>query len=263
MLIDTHAHIIDERFNEDRDEALRRAKESGVGLIVQIADSPEEWDASLALARARPDQVRCTLGLHPYYADQWREEMAADLKQKAGLPEVVGAGEIGLDYAKCEIPKDVQKRSMRLMCRAAADAGLPVVIHCRDAYDDLLPILREEYPNAPSSGRFHGVIHCFSGEEKDAAESVRLGFALGADGPITYPKNDALRAALKKSGLENIVLETDSPWLPPQSSRGKRNEPSLLNEIAEKLASIFGVKKEEAAAITTQNARDLFRLSGF
>jgi TatD DNase family protein len=262
MLIDTHAHLIDERFDGDREDMLQRAKSAGIGLIVQIADCPEEWGKSLALARARPEHVRCTLGLHPYYADQWKDSMTEELKQKAKLPEVVGAGEVGLDYAKCDIPKDIQKKSMRLFCEAAKAADLPVVIHCRDAYEDLLPILKEQYGGSAPTGKFHGVVHCFSGDTKDALESTKLGFALGVDGPVTYPKNKELRDALKAAGIENLVLETDSPWLPPQSSRGKRNEPHFINEIAEKLAEVFSIKKEEVAALTTQNARDLFRLNG-
>lgn len=262
MLIDTHAHLNDERFDGDRDEVLRRAAAAGVGLIVEIADGPDEWDKALALARARPKSVRCALGLHPYYADRWSDGLAREVVKKSRLPEVVAVGEIGLDYAKCEIPRNVQKEAFRGMCRTSRETGLPVVIHCRDAYDDLLPILREEFENRAPAGRFHGVVHCFSATAVQALEAVRLGFCLGADGPVTYPKNDALREALAEAGLKNIVLETDSPWLPPQSARGKRNEPRAVAEIAEKLAAVFSRTKEEVAASTTENARDLYRLNG-
>lgn len=261
MLIDTHVHLNDPQFDGDRDAVLKRALETGIHTVIEIADAPNEWDAALALSRARSHQVRCALGLHPYYADQWTPEISESLQKKAFLPEVVAAGEIGLDYAKCKIPKEVQKKSMRLMCDAAKKAQLPVIFHCRDAYDDLMPFLNEFYSAWKPEGRFHGVIHCFSGSADDALEAVELGFALGVDGPVTYPKNENLRSALYAAGMENLVLETDSPYLPPQSCRGKRNEPRSVSEIADTLSDIFGLQKKEVAASTTQNARDLFLLS--
>jgi TatD DNase family protein len=262
MLVDTHAHLNDAQFTDDRAEVLARAKEAGIDQVIEIADEPKDWDAALALARARPEMVRCTLGLHPYYAEQWRPELAAELKQRARLPEVVAAGEIGLDYfKKCTVPHETQRIAFRNMLTAAADAELPVVIHCRDAYADLLPILQDFYKGKTPIGRFHGVIHCFSGLKEQALEGVRLGFALGVDGPVTYPKNDGLREALFAAGLENLVLETDSPYLPPQTNRGKRNEPRAVVEIADRLADVFSRKREEVAALTSVNARDLYRLN--
>lgn len=261
MLIDTHAHLGDARFDQDRDEILSRAAAAGVGLIVEIADSPDEWDRSIALARARPKRIRCALGLHPYYADKWDLRLAEELKKKAKLPEIVACGEIGLDYAKCEIPRDVQRRSFLSMLDAAAAAELPVVIHCREAYGDLMPLLKDYYAGKRTVGGPKGVLHCFSGSEKEALQAVEMGFFLGVDGPATYPKNDSLRGALKSAGLENLVLETDSPWLPPQSIRGKRNEPASIAEIARGLAVLFSKETEEVAALTTASARDLYRLS--
>ncbi|HVE11864.1 MAG TPA: TatD family hydrolase [Elusimicrobiota bacterium] len=259
MLVETHVHLGDPQFDADREEVLRRAAQRGVGLLVEIADSPRDWDRALALARAHPDSMRCALGLHPYHADEWRPELAARLSAERD-PLIVAVGEIGLDYfVKCTVPRDVQKNSFRAMLAAAADAKLPIVVHCRDAYADLIPILREFYARPPAAG-FHGVIHCFSGTEADAVACRDLGFALGVDGPVTYPKNDPLRAALKTAGLACLVLETDSPYLPPQSSRGKRNEPAAVAEIGERLAAVFGIPAEELGRATTRNARALFRL---
>ena len=263
MLIDTHTHLGDERFDEDREEVLARAAEAGVARLVEIADEPGEWDRALALSRARPETIRCTLGLHPYYADQWTPELGEKLVRMAAYPEVVGAGEIGLDYFKhCTIPRDQQKRAMEGMLAAAWKAELPVVIHCRDANDDVVEILEKFYAEktVPGSRRFFGVVHCFSGESSHARRLVDIGFALGVDGPVTYPKNEALRDAFREAGLNALVLETDSPWLPPQSARGKRNEPRAIAEIAEKLASVFELEKDEVAGATTRNARDLFAL---
>lgn len=263
MLIETHMHLGDTRFDEDRDAVLTRAAEAGVGWFVEIADEPAEWDRALALSRARPEKIRCTLGLHPYYADQWTEALGEKLVSMARLPEVVGAGEIGLDYFKhCTIPAEKQKEAMRGMLAAAWEAGLPVVVHCRDAYPDLIGILEDFYSGktTPAGRRFFGVVHCFSGTAEEAKRCAELGFALGVDGPVTYPKNDPLRAALKGAGLDALVLETDSPWLPPQSGRGKRNEPRAIAEICERLSELFEMEKEKVAGATTRNARDLFAL---
>ena len=127
MFFDTHAHLSDLKFNADRDEVLDRALDSGVSWIVEIADSPAEWNRALTLCRRRPRKLYCSLGLHPYFADQWKDELAEELRRKASLPEVVAAGEFGLDYAKCTIPAEDQKRWLLPMLEASARAGLPVV----------------------------------------------------------------------------------------------------------------------------------------
>lgn len=261
MYFDTHAHLSDKQFDPDRAAALERAQAAGVTRVVEIADSPEDWEKAVALARARP-QVRAALGLHPYYADKWSPELGDALRNKARLPEVVAAGEIGLDYAKCPLGPEVQKPALLGMLEAAVSAGLPVVIHCREAFADLLPILEDFYRLIPASGRFRGVLHCFSGGVEEARRACRLGFALGVDGPVTYPKNEPLRQALKSAGLAALVLETDSPYLPPQSSRGKRNEPAAVPEIARALAATFGLPVEQVAEATTRNALELFRMAG-
>ena len=262
MLIDTHAHLNDPRFDADRGAVLDRARAAGVGVVVEIADAPGEWDGALALARAHPGFIYCALGLHPYHAEQWRPELGASLAEKAGLPGVVAAGEVGLDYAKCEVPRAIQLASMRGFMAAAWAADLPLVVHCREANGDLMPVLREFYRGRPPARRYHGVVHCFSGTSEEAAECVRLGFALGADGPVTYPKNEPLRQALKGAGLDALVLETDSPWLPPQAKRGQRCEPADVAAAAARLAGVFAVGVDELALATTRNARALYRLPG-
>lgn len=258
-LFDTHAHLNDARFDEDREDVIHRCEQAGIVRIVEIADAPADWDKAIALSRARPKLIRCSLGLHPYHADQWEDGLVERLFRAAKFAEVVAVGEIGLDYTKCQIPKDIQHESFLKMLDLADRCELPVVIHCRDAYEDMMPILRDRFSSRPRK-RFHGVLHCFLGAKEHALEAVALGFALGVDGPVTYPKNDALREALKAAGLENIVLETDSPYLPPQSSRGKRNDPTLLVEIATRLAQVFGVSIEETLGITAKNGESLYEL---
>jgi len=260
--VDTHAHLTDARFAADRDAALARARAAGVVRILEIADEPDAWDRALALCRERPQELRCSLGLHPYHVDRFSEELAEDLVRRAKLPEVAAAGEFGLDYARCPIPPEAQRRVLPKLLEAAGATGLPVVLHCRDAYADLFDILRAVYGGRRPRGRYHGVLHCFSAGAAEAETAVRLGFAIGVDGPVTYPKNDALRGGVRAAGLASVVLETDSPYLPPQSRRGQRNEPQSIPEIADAVAAVFGRTLAEIAAVTTENARELFGFAG-
>jgi TatD DNase family protein len=258
--VDTHAHLGDPQFDADRDSVFERAAAAGVARIVEIADHPDEWARAVAIARARPAVSRCTLGLHPYYADLYDDAFVPKLRAALdAAPEAVAIGEIGLDYAKAEVPHDVQKRAFEAVAAAAKAWGVPVVVHCRDAFVDLVPILEKVYAGKPEGRRFWGVIHCFTGTPEDAEACSALGFALGADGPVTYKKNDALREAFRRAGPDAAVLETDSPYLPPLSSRGKRNEPAAILEIAAKLAEVWGVPLEEVSRRTNANAAALYR----
>jgi len=257
--IDTHAHLGDAQFDADRDAVFARAAAAGVARVVEIADHPDEWARAVAIARARPETVRCTLGLHPYYADKFDGGFLARLRAALdAAPEAVAIGEIGLDYARTEVPHDVQRRAFEEIAAAAKSWGVPVVVHCRDAFADLIPILAKVYGGKPP-GRFWGVVHCFTGTPEQAQACLMLGFALGADGPVTYKKNDALREAFRRAGPDATVLETDSPYLPPQSGRGKRNEPAAVVEIATKLAEVWGIPLDEAARRTSSAAAALYR----
>ncbi len=256
---DTHAHLGDAQFSADRAEVIDRARAAGVARIVEIADSPAEWDAAIALSRARPF-IRASLGVHPYHADQFQEELIGVLSRKVLLPEVVSVGEIGLDYVKAQTPPPLQREVFIRLLSASISWDKPAVVHCRGAYDDLIPIIKEITPAPRSAGGYWGVIHCFSGTPGQAVELASLGWALGADGPITYPKNDPLREAFRAAGAACAVLETDCPYLPPQSWRGKRNEPGKLPEIGARLAQVYGIETEELARVTTENALQLFRL---
>jgi TatD DNase family protein len=258
--VDTHVHLGDAQFDADRDVVLARSFESGVERLVEIADNPDEWDRAVAIARAHPERVRCSLGLHPYYADRFDNRFIPRLKAAlAASPEAVAIGEIGLDYAKTQIPADIQRRAFSELLAAGRDWNIPLVIHCRDAYMDLVPMLKDAFPNLPNGRRFWGVVHCFSGTPAEASACAALGFALGADGPVTYKKNDALRDAFRIAGPDVAVLETDCPYLPPQSSRGKRNEPRAIPEIAAKLAEVWSLPIDEVARRTTANASALYR----
>ncbi|MDE2511594.1 MAG: TatD family hydrolase, partial [Elusimicrobia bacterium] len=175
---DTHVHLGDAQFDADRDLVIVRAAESGVERLVEIADSPDEWDRAVQIARARPTILRCTLGLHPYYADRFDDSFVAKLKAALdAAPEAVAIGEIGLDYAKAQVPADIQRRAFGALLAAAKGWDVPVVIHCRDAYPDLIPMLKDVYGRKPEHRRFWGVVHCFSGTPDEAAACAELGFA--------------------------------------------------------------------------------------
>ncbi|MBI5241977.1 MAG: TatD family hydrolase [Elusimicrobia bacterium] len=255
---DTHVHLTDPRFDPDRAEVLERAAAAGVGRLVEIGDSPDEWARVLAFVRARPADARCALGLHPYYADQCTESFLERLRAEVEAAEVVAIGEIGLDYARGPVAPDIQKAALRRLLAACRDWGKPAVIHCRGAYADLRAIVAEIFPPPPPGRRFWGVVHCFSGEPEDAEFFAAAGFAIGADGPATYPKNEALREVFRRVGAGSTVLETDSPYLPPQSRRGRRNEPRAIPEIAAALALAWGMSVVEVARLTTANAGALF-----
>lgn len=257
MLFDTHAHLCDARFDLDRDAVLDRARAAGVGTIMEIGDSPLDWQKVLALAESKLGSVHASLGFHPHYAQDWKPEALVDLR--AWRDRYRAVGEIGLDYVVSTAPRETQIPVFRSMLALAVELGKPVVVHCREAFADLLPAL-EEHAAALSAGGAPGVVHCFSGGREEAEKAAGLGFYLGVDGPITYPKNEPLRQAIRAVGLDRVVLETDSPYLPPQSSRGQRNEPAKVVEVAAKLAELFSCSPEEVATRTSANAVKLFRL---
>ncbi|MBI4678856.1 MAG: TatD family hydrolase [Elusimicrobia bacterium] len=259
---DTHTHLLDAAFDPDREAVIERSRLACVRRIVEVADSPAGWPKAIALSRACP-AVRASLGLHPYHAREFEERLLLGLERSIRLPEVVAVGEVGLDYGphNTATPHDVQQRALERLLTAAKEWDKPVVIHCRNAYEDLLGILRKTYTGPPPAGRYWGVVHCFSGTPEQASACAALGFAIGADGPVTYPKNELLRQAFARVGPAATVLETDCPYLPPQSIRGKRNEPSAVLEVARGLAEVWKLGIEEAARVTTANALDLFRLA--
>ncbi|MCG3205485.1 MAG: putative metal-dependent hydrolase YcfH [Elusimicrobia bacterium] len=254
---ETHAHLSDAKFDSDRDQVIERAFSAGIGAIVEIADGPTEWPKAKQLAERYSGKLWWAAGLHPYYADQSAPPLWRELKGLTQHPQFVAIGEIGLDYAKCPIPQDVQKEAFINGIELALQTHKPMIIHCREAYTDLMPLLRSYISNASNPG----VIHCFSGNRENAEELIHMGFYLGVDGPLTYPSATALREALQTIPNDKLVLETDSPYLPPQTHRGQRNEPSLLPEIGNHLAWLRNISPKEMTKITYLNSKKLFRLN--
>jgi TatD DNase family protein len=258
---DTHAHLSDSKFDSDRADVVHRAYEAGVLGIVEIADGPEEWAKAKALAHQHRDRMWWAAGLHPYHADKSNDDTWAGLKKIAADPQFVAVGEIGLDYAKCPIARDVQQDAFRRGLDLALELDKPVVIHCRDAYADLMPILRayapafeKKHPHSP------GVVHCFSGDLTSAQELIAADFYLGIDGPLTYPSSKNLRDIMGQIPLKHLVVETDSPYLPPQSHRGQRNEPLHIAAVGTALTALRGQQSRFISDQLRENSQRLFRL---
>lgn len=243
--------------------------------LVEIADAPEGWEKARTLSES-DGRVWWSPGLHPYVADRFTPDTPRKIKEALRHPRAVSLGEIGLDYYKhCSIPRPHQIEVFEALARAGAEAGKPLVLHCREAdaasteaQEDMLKVLEKIFgARHPGEGRdqgvdpINGVAHCFQGTIDNARRFIALGFMVGVDAPLTYPKAQPLRDLAAALPLESIVLETDSPYLPPQELRGKRNEPSFLPAVAESLAKAKGISVEEAARSTTRNAERLYRMS--
>lgn len=253
----------DEAFDADRKEVIARAAGLGVGKIVEIACAPGEWAQGEALAAAYPGQVRCAFGVHPEYIKEFSPAVMPQLETFLGKPCAVAVGEIGLDYWWETGTREEQLALLETQLPLCGRFAKPAVFHARNgktpqqnAYADLLRFLKDNWAYGTPK-RFRGVLHCFSGSWADAKAGLDLGLALGVNGTFTYKKNCDLRDTVRKAGLENIVFETDCPYLPPQSARGKRNDPSFIPEIAALVAAHLGAGSSQAADRTTANAFEL------
>ena len=264
-LIDTHSHIYVEEFDEDRAEALVRARESGVCKLLLPAIDSESDERMFDLVRGEADYCYAMMGLHPTSVNdnpRWREELRRVERYLAAPPAGVtfyAVGEIGLDYYWSEDFKAEQREAFVAQCRLAVRLDLPVVIHTRSAWDDMCDILETEAARAAESGgRLRGVLHAFS---EDATTYRRLracgDFQFGIGGVVTFKKS-SVAAAVEQMAIEDIVLETDCPYLTPVPYRGRRNESAYVRYVCEKVAQIKGLTADEVARITTANAERMF-----
>lgn len=255
MLFDTHAHINDRQFDPDRDEVIRRARENGVSYIVNVGyDLPTIAD-TIKLAETY-DFIYGAVGWHPHEAKNWNERVKERIENLAlNHPKVVAIGETGLDYYRNHSHPEVQQEVFRQQIRLAKRVNKPLIIHNREAHEDLLAILKEE--KAEEVG---GVMHCFNGDVLFARRCLELGFYLSFGGPVTFKNAQGLREVVPHVPLDRLLIETDCPYLAPHPFRGKRNEPGHVRYVAEKLAEILGMAVEELARITLENGKRLFRL---
>jgi TatD DNase family protein len=252
-MIDSHCHLGDKQFEKDLAAVLRRAREAGVERCIAIADTFEEGERCLEIS-AKYEEVFCTLGVHPHMAKTWEEGDLERLQKMIDSSDKVKAvGEIGLDYYYDNSPRDVQQQVFRTQLELAKKLSLPAVVHCRDAVDDIQKIITEVEP--PSL-----VVHCCTEKWEDMAPLVERGYYLSFTGIATYTNSEEIRRTIKQCPLEQIMIETDAPYLAPVPYRGKRNEPAYVMEVAKLLANLKGLSLDELNVITTETTVAFFGL---
>ncbi len=252
MLIDTHCHLDFPEYDQDRDEVISRAKEQGIGLIINIGSSLKGSLRAVELAQ-KYAPIYAAVGIHPHEADGFSPETEQAVRGLAKEKKVVAIGEIGLDYFKHYSNPKNQLTVFTQLIKVAKDFNLPLVVHTRNAQPDTLRILREAMP-------VRGVVHCFSGDEAFLQECLDAGFLISFTCNVTYKKAENLRDVVKVTPLDRLLLETDAPYLSPEGFRGRRNEPAQIRLLAEFIAGLKGLKLEEVAEATTRNAKGLFNL---
>ena len=253
MLVDSHCHLDFPDFAPELDAVVDRARQAGIGRMVTISTRVRKF-AQVQELTQRFDDVFCSVGTHPHHAAEELDVTTADLVAAAQGEKVVAIGEAGLDYFYDNSPRDAQERGFRTHIAAARETGLPLVIHARDADDDVARILEEETGKGP----FPFVLHCFTGGADLARRGIALGGYVSFSGILTFKKSDALREIAAALPDDRILVETDAPYLAPGPWRGKRNEPAYLAETARVLAETRQVSAEAIAATTTQNFFRLF-----
>ena len=253
-LVDSHCHLDARRFEADREAVIVRAAESGITHIVNPGVDLPSSRSAVKLAQQH-ECIHAGVGFHPHEAKALDADALEELRRLAASPKVVAIGEIGLDYYRDLSPRDVQRRAFETQLELAAELGLPVIIHDRDAHQDVLAILRDWRKSLDSRA---GVMHSFSGDARLAELVLALGFSIGVSGPVTYSNAGRLRETVRAVPWERLLIETDAPYLTPHPYRGQRNEPAYVRWVAHAIADIRGQALEAVAARTSANARALF-----
>lgn len=260
MLIDSHAHLDTNSYDADRDEVISRALSAGVGLMLEIAGSDVakgSLDPGIALADKYPF-IYAAVGLHPHEASIYTPELESRLVELANHPKVIGWGEIGLDYYYDNSPREIQRRVFCRQIELAKEAGLPIIIHTRDAEEDTIAILNDCF--ATSATEDNGIIHCFTGTQRLAEAALDLGFLISFSGVLSFKTAEELRQVASSVPKHKLLVETDCPFLAPVPYRGKRNEPAYVVETAKVLAILQSIDFDELASLTTANFLRLFKL---
>ncbi len=252
-MIDTHCHLHDHQFDTDREAAVTRARDAGVTGLLTIGCDLEDSERAIAVAQRL--RLRASVGVHPHEAKDAPADLAEAFNPLLAEDRVVAIGETGLDYYYDHSPRDAQADVLRKQLRIARERKLPVIFHQRDAFEDFVAILRDEYDRA----QMRSVVHCFTGNAAQARMLVNeFGVLLGIGGVVTFANAQPLRDAVKEVGLDAIVLETDCPYLAPVPVRGRRNEPAFVKHTATKLGEVLGVRLDDVVATTDRNAINLF-----
>jgi TatD DNase family protein len=251
-LVDSHCHLDDPKFDDDREQVIERALAAGVTTMMAIGtgDGPPDLETALRQADRYPF-IYATVGVHPHDASKATEETFAQLRDLAAHPKVLAIGEIGLDYHYDFSPRDTQRSVFERQLEIAGETGKPIVIHTREAWDDTMNLLRQCWHG---EGRTRGgIMHCFTGDAGQAREALDLGLHLSYGGVLTFPKAEAVRESARITPPDRLLVETDCPYLAPVPHRGRRNEPAFVVETVRRLAQVRGASVEEIADLTTRN----------
>ncbi len=254
QIIDTHTHLYLNQFKKDIDDVIARAKEIGIKKFIFPAIDSSHFNSMHNLKNKYPNEIYLMSGLHPTDVKENYKDELEFVVNSLNTHEYIAIGEIGIDLYWDKSFLKQQQEAFKFQIRLAIIHDLPIVIHCRDAFDEIFEILDKE-----NCDKLRGVFHCFTGTLEEAQKAIDLGFVLGIGGVVTF-KNGGIDKFLNKIDLKNIVLETDSPYLAPVPFRGKRNESSFIIYVLEKLSEIYGISKEKIAEITSKNAEKVFRL---
>lgn len=253
MLVDSHCHLDFPALNDNLDEVVARAGRAGVGCMVTISTRVRRFEQVLAVAERFP-QIYCSVGLHPHDAANEPELNAGRLLELAAHPKVIGIGETGLDYYYDKSPREAQREMFRVHIEAARSSGLPLIVHTRDADEDMATILSEE----KAKGDFAAVMHCFSSGRALAKKAVAMGFYLSISGIVTFKNAQDLCTIVADTPKRQLLVETDAPFLAPVPNRGKDNEPAFVAHTAAKVAELQGMAADDLASLTTDNFFRLF-----
>jgi TatD DNase family protein len=250
-MIDTHCHLTDPRLFEQLEAVIARASAAGVSHLITIGTEIEDDQQAISVCKNR-DSVRCAIGVHPNYCANAQVSDLDLLRSLSLSPSVVALGEMGLDYHYPPIDRPRQTLFFQTQLSLAVERNLPVVIHCREAVDDTLAILKS-FPSV------RGVFHCFTGTCNDAMRILEAGYLLGFTGPVTFKKSDELREVVRRMPADRLIVETDSPYLSPEPFRGQKvNEPALVMHVAKRIATERGIDLQTLDELTTANASRFF-----
>lgn len=255
MLIDSHAHLDDEKFNGDRKHLIENLRSNGVELVINIGADLQSSIDSVELSKEY-ENIYAVVGFHPHSAKDVTDKSLEKIRELAGEKKVVAIGEIGLDYHYDYSPREVQRKQFINQIKLAKELDLPVVIHSREASQETFDIIKEEVKN----GGLRGVLHAFSGSPEIAREYIKLGFLISIGGPLTFKNARLVKEVVKQIPLDHMIIETDAPYLTPVPHRGKRNEPMFVKYVAEDIARIKGIDVKEVIRVTNENTKRLFAI---
>ncbi|WP_422486774.1 TatD family hydrolase [Gudongella sp. DL1XJH-153] len=257
MLIDSHAHLDDRRFDPDRETLIKSLKDNGIDLVINVGADIESSKASIKLAK-KHENIYAVVGVHPHSAKDLEGKDLSDLRELLKEDKVVAIGEIGLDFYYDNSPRDIQRKWFKAQIDLAKELDMPVVIHTRDAAQETFDILKE----AGEDGKLKCLLHCYSGSAEMAEEYIKLGFHISLGGPVTFKNARVPREVAKVVPLDKLLIETDSPYLTPEPYRGKRNEPMYVKYVAERIAQEKGITYQEVAQTTSDNVLRFFGING-